>query len=420
MNKKTIIYGSIAIILALIYRFLPAYFYYQGKANYDNENYSKSYEYLNKAYSVYKNNSDFRNYYVKAMLKNKPDKNIQKKLFEISTDSNNDNAHENAANQIRRWKFNVLRNIGNNYIEQVPLDKKIIRWSKLPITISIENKSSTQVPDYYKNEILRAFSQWQNSTRFLKFKQVNSSDANISIEIKDLPDNVCEGNVCHFVLGYTTPQYSGKFLKKMNIILYNKNPRGEYFSDKSLYNTVLHEIGHALGIMGHSYNENDLMYMTAEQDNTYAEDRSSFQYLSQQDVNTITLLYKLIPDITNSEKINYDGLVYAPIVLGTDEDISKRKLKEAQNYIKNAPDLAGGYIDLGIAYSELGRYNEAIDAMQKAYSLSKTDNERYMSLFNLSAIYLSMENKTKAKEYALKAQQISNTEEVQNLILNIR
>lgn len=205
----------------------------------------------------------------------------------------------------------------------------------------------------------------------------------------------------------------------MTIVLYAKDPHGNFFSDKELYNTALHEIGHALGIMGHSYSSEDLMYMSSDNSSFYTPYRSSFQYLSSQDINTIKLLYKLIPTITNSEKINTKGLVYAPIILGTSKDISSRKLKEAQNYVKQAPDMSGGYVDMGIAYAELNKTNDAIKAMQKAYELSKTDNERYTSLYNLSAIYMNAGELEKALTYANEAKKIMNTDEIKDLITNI-
>ena len=419
MNKRTIILGIIAIICALIYRFLPNYFYAQGKASYDKKNYEKAYEYFNQAHSIFKNNQDYRYYYVQTMIKLKPTKEIQRKIFEISTDKKNDSAHASAKNQVRKWKYNVMQNIGSNYIEQVPTDKKIMRWSKFPITVAIVNNSGTNIPEYYKSEISRALSQWQSSTGFIKFAQVDGSDdANILIEIKKLPDNVCQGDVCRFVLGYTTPEYKGKLLKKMSIVLYDKNPRGKFYTEKEIFNTVLHEMGHALGIMGHSYNRDDVMDMSAEQDDIFEESSNYYQYLTDNDINTVRLLYKLFPDITNSE--NSSGIIYAPIILGTEEDISNRKIKEAKNYIKNAPDLAGGYIDLGIAYSEINKTDEAINAFEKALKLSKTDNEKYMAYYNMSVIYLNAGNPEKSKESALKAQQISDTPEVREIISHIK
>ncbi|MBO6087880.1 matrixin family metalloprotease [bacterium] len=421
MNKKLIFCSILVIICALVYRFLPNYFYVQGKLNFNRKNYEKAYNYFTKAHSIYKNDKDYRYYYVQTMLKMKPTKEIQQELFKISTDSKDDSAHASAKRQVNRWKYGVLQNIGNNYIEQVPIDKKIMRWSSFPIKYTIINSTGEVLPDYYRREILRALGQWQSSTGFLKFAETtDKSNADIIYEINKLPDNVCEGNACRFVLGFTTSDYKGKILNNMKVILYDKDPFGRYFPDKDLFNTVLHETGHALGIMGHSYNEDDIMYMSAEQENIYTAHRSYFQYLSSNDINTITLLYKLIPDITDTDEIDTEGLVYAPIILGTEEEISNRKVKEAKNYIKNAPELAGGYIDLGIAYSELKRTDEALEAMHKAYSLSKTDNEKYASLYNLALIYMNTGDTRKAKEYALKAKQISDTEEIRKLILSIK
>ena len=207
----------------------------------------------------------------------------------------------------------------------------------------------------------------------------------------------------------------------MTISLYDKDPYGNYFSDKELYNTILHEIGHALGIMGHSYSSEDLMYMTTENSSFYSPYRSSFQYLSSKDINTIKLLYKLIPDITNTplKQMDTKGLIYAPIVLGTSEDISSRKLEEAKNYIKNAPDIAGGYIDLGIAYAELNKTNEALKAMNKALELAKSDNEKYMANYNLAALNMNNGKLDKALIYAKEAQNIYDSNEIKDLITNI-
>ena len=74
---------------------------------------------------------------------------------------------------------------------------------------------------------------------------------------------------------------------------------------------------------------------------------------------------------------------------------------------------------MGIAYSELGKRNDAINAMNKAYALSKTDNERYIVLYNTSVIYLNSGDSAKAKDYALKAQQISDTPEIREIISHI-
>ena len=209
----------------------------------------------------------------------------------------------------------------------------------------------------------------------------------------------------------------------MKIVLYTTDPNGNFFSDKEMYNTILHEIGHALGIMGHSYSTEDLMYMSTDSatNSYYAPYRSSFQYLSAQDISTIKLLYKMLPTITNvpQKDIKTNGLIYSPIILGTSNQISLRKLKEAQNYIKNAPDIAGGYIDLGIAYAELKKYSEAVKALNKAEELAKSDGDKYIIYYNLAVINMNHNKLDLASKYATDAQNITNNDDTKELLSNI-
>lgn len=420
-RKITIIICLSAILFAIIFKSLPMYYYKQGTSSLKNKNYIKAYQNLKKAYNFDHHNKDYRYYYVQALKNLSPTLVVQKEMFAISAGKERDSAQHAAESCILEWRNSIMRNIGDNYIEQAPMDKGILRWdeNKFPLNVKITNESGISVPPYYQTEIQRAFSQWQASSGFIKFTQ-NDNTPDIIVKILPLPSDLCNGQTCRYVVGFTTPEYKGNLLKNMTIVLYAKDPLGNFFSDKELYNTILHEIGHALGIMGHSYSSEDLMFMSAT-NSFYAPYRSSFQYLSAKDINTIKLLYKLTPSVTNTPKdqLNTKGLIYAPIILGTSTEISSRKLKEAQNYIKNAPDLAGGYIDLAIAYAELNKNSEAIKAMKKAHELAKSQDEKYMTSFNLAALYFNSGNLDKSLEFANEAKQISNTEEVKDLIMNI-
>ena len=420
----TVIVCSAAILFALIVKVMPYYFYIQGKNVFQKANYVKAHSYLKRAYNFNKNDKDYRYYYVQSLLHLSPSIEVQKEVFNMSLSDNKDSAQMAANDKVLEWRNNVLQNIGNNYIEQTPLDNGILRWDEktFPLKIFILDQSETSIPEYYKTEISKAFSQWQSSTGFIKFSQVNKiNEANIIIKIQPLPSDVCDNKQCKYVVGFTTPNYKNNLLKNMTIVLYAKDPYGNFYSDKELYNTILHEIGHALGIMGHSYSSEDLMYMSSENSKSiYAKYRSSFQYLSSKDINTIKLLYKIMPTITNTENINTKGLVYAPIILGTSTEISKRKLTEAENYIKKAPDLASGYIDLGIAYAELEKNNDAIKAFKKALSLSKNNSEKYLSLYNLATLYLQIKKYEKAEEYANSAYNLSPNEETKELLAKVK
>lgn len=419
----TVIICTAAILFGVIVKAMPSYYYWQGTGAFKKKNYKSAYTNLEKAYKHNRNNTDYRYYYVQSMLKIPPTVKVQKDLFEISTSEKEDSAKQIAKDKITEWKNNVLQNIGNNYIEQAPYNNAILRWDakSFPLKVFVTDQSETTLPPYYKDEINRAFIQWENSTNFIKFKLVDKqNNANIIVKILPLPGNVCDSKNCKYAVGYTTPNIKHNILKNMTIVLYSKDPYENFFSDKELYNTILHEIGHALGIMGHSYSSEDLMYMASNGENIYTKYRSSFQYLSSKDINTVKLLYKLVPTISDTENIDMKGLIYPPIILGTNKDISNKKLEEAKDYIKKAPDLASGYIDMSIAYAELGKSKDAVKALEKALELSKNNSEKYLCLYNLAALHIEIKKYDKAKEYAIQAQQIFDNEDVKDLLSKIK
>lgn len=418
-RKFTVVICTIAVLFAIVIKCAPIYYFNTGKADLKKHNYVAAYKNIKKAYNFDSQNKDYRYYYVQILTKLSPTFTVQKEMFELASSTHKDSAQDIAENKVSEWRMKILNSIGDNYIEQASTDKGIVRWDteKFPLNITIQDNSGIAIPPYYKEEIKNAFRQWQNSVKFITFQNVDRN-ADIIVSIQPLPDDICSENNCRYVVGYTVPDIKGKTLHKMTIVLYAKDPYGNFFSDKELYNTILHEIGHALGIMGHSYSSEDLMYMASEK-TFYSPYRSSFQYLSSKDINTLKLLYKLVPDVTNTNNINTKGLIYTPIILGTAKDISLRKLKEAQNYVKQAPELPGGYIDLATAYSELGKNKDAVQALNKALDISKTNNDKYICLYNLAVVNMNIKKFDKALEYANMAKDISDTEEIKDLISNI-
>ena len=414
----------VLITLVIFYYLLPFLTFSLGEKAYMKQNYVKAFGLLNFSYHLHKNNENYRYYYAQTLTRLKPILKVQKDLFEISESDLNDGAKRIASKKVDDWKLNIEYNVGSNYIYNAPSEKGIIRWdtSKFPLKISVSGLDG--IPSYYKTEILAAFKNWSDSVDFLKFVYVdNPKDANILVQIAPLPKDVCNGNECQYIVGYTVPTIKNGILKKMTITLYDKTATGEFFSDKEIFNTTLHELGHALGIMGHSFYEGDLMFVTSTSNRNldFSRIRSAFQFLTTRDINTMKLLYKLIPNVTNSEleSFNTEGLIYAPIVIGTSKELNERKVQEAITYIAQAPDLSGGYIDLAIAYSELGENEKAVEQFKKAIKLAKSDAELYLAYYNLAVQYQSTHKKAKALKYAKLAQAISNTDEVIELISKI-
>lgn len=419
------------VLIAIVFtlnNLVPKIYLNSGREAYLAKDYKKAYQDLRIAIKLNHTDSEARYYYVQTLTKFMPTLEIQKEIYWISQGNFADSADLVAHKQLDKWKSQILYNIGTNYIEKVPFSDKILRWdaTKFPLTVSIENDSSNQVPEYYKSAIENAFLQWQSTTgNFIKFKFVtDSKDAQISVKIVPMQKNKnCkdEGE-CQYVAAYTEPGLKGNLLAKMVITVYDTNSYNEFFSQKQIYNTVLHEIGHSLGIMGHSDSQDDLMYMQSNSSQGNADQfRSDFQMISAADINTLNLLYKLIPDITNTPMGEYDSKnqIFAPIVMGSSEQINSKKLTEAQNYINSAPNIPNGYIDLASAYSEQKDYDKAVSALNRALELSSSDNDKFVVYFNLAIIYMNTQDWDNSLKYAQMAKEIKDSSDVENLIESI-
>lgn len=423
---RLVIFIIAAIIAVVILFFLPDFFFNRGLNFYKTGSYISAHKNFARAKCLAPSNKEYRYYYVQNLAKLKPSAKIQEEMFKFIEDGKGDSASISAGINAAVWKNNINQLYGNNYIEQVPINGDIIRWNPktFPLKVFFDIQDTAAVPEYYNTEVMRAFGQWQSSSGFLSFKFIDTPNkADIVVKFAPLPKNTCTEDGCKYVVAFTIPTINKHILKKMTITLYDRDANGNYISDKELYNTALHEIGHALGIMGHSYSTDDLMFMTDEsvKNSILTRYRSDFQYISAQDINTLRLLYNIIPTITNTPvgDINTENLIYPPIIFGSSKNMTLQKLKEAENYVSKAPNIPDGYIDMAIAYDELGEFDKALEVLQKAFNKAQTGNDKYIILYNYAVIYLNNDKPETALGYAQQAKHISNTSEIADLISNI-
>lgn len=428
MNKRILAASLIlisAVFLFLIQKFIPDIAFNIGKDAYIQKDYPKAFQMFKFATTLNGYNKDYRYYFVETMLQLKPTIQIQKELFKLSQTNMADSADLIADQQIAKWKNIILSNAGDNYIEKVPFNDKILRWDPktFPLKVNIKNNSST-APAYYIQVIKGAFIKWQETTNnFIKFEFINDQqNANILVSINSSDTmKKCQGENCKYTVATTVPSISGARLKSMKIMFFDSNNLGKPFTQKEIYNSAVHEIGHALGIMGHSDNKYDVMYMQNNQNGEYDKVITDLQLISQRDLNTINLLYKLIPDITNTDLSKYDTShqFFAPIVMGSEEEINTSKMQEAQNYIANAPDLPNGYIDLAAAYAEAKQYSKAVTSLNKALNLCSNDDERFVVYYNFAVTYMQIKDWDNALKYATLAKAIQPSADIDGLIAMI-
>lgn len=147
------------------------------------------------------------------------------------------------------------------------------KWYKMPIKIWVQ-------PCQYTTTANKAVYEWQYKTSSLiRFTPVQERDAQIKIYFVDK----ITGPVSSDNIGLTNLHYVGDRNTSAKIQILKRTPSNQLCSNAQVYSVILHEIGHALGMMGHSKSNNDIMYTNNDTNDVH---------LSQRDVNTIKAIYK--------------------------------------------------------------------------------------------------------------------------------
>lgn len=162
-------------------------------------------------------------------------------------------------------------------------------WSldQMPLRVYIEDGTGT--PGYrsdYANYIRRAFNEWRtNSNSTITWREVNSPEL-ANIICSWTAEARAKGNGVEAGETQTTIQRSaflatGRIVRAHVLVL--TYIFGHSLPDADVYKTCLHEIGHALGLQGHSSTTSDIMYPILNGNQT--------PYLRERDQNTIMALY---------------------------------------------------------------------------------------------------------------------------------
>ncbi len=185
----------------------------------------------------------------------------------------------------------------HTYVAESLKNGRIMRWTFMPLNVYIApmNFYSKQGQDMkYRHMVIRALEEWQKATRGkISFKVVNTLlESNVNIDWKRVERKAL--GYCYFSFDGANRLYGAE----VAIGLTEGLVHADYMDESEVYHTILHEIGHAIGL-GHSHNKADIMYTPHQR---------GINSISQGDVLTVNWLYSLPQGATTAEVASRYGI----------------------------------------------------------------------------------------------------------------
>jgi predicted Zn-dependent protease len=205
-------------------------------------------------------------------------------------------------NEIKRTSNSVVSNGPNDYLGDAT-QNGMTRWSPdlMPLKIYIKNGSA--VPNFrpeFVDILKQAFDDWSKGSNgkvtFVYTDDENS--ANIVCSWTNNPKEMmssAEGGHAMVI-----PDANG--ILKSIVVLLTLNPSGAAVTEKFARRVDLHEIGHALGLLGHSKNPDDIMFSSLPPADLDCA-------LNERDKNTIIALYSCDPSKVASRPLDVSRLM---------------------------------------------------------------------------------------------------------------
>ncbi len=395
-----------------------AYDYYgAGKKAYQGNKFKNASYFFWKALKKHPDNAKYRYYYAQTLFnlhKFDEAQDEYEKVIETAPQSNEARLASIGISEIQRYKLLKrgivdssdkkdtdktpdtklqIKSVGDNYIENAIKGGEVTRWlsAKMPIKLYIERASKLAgYKDYYFAAVNKAINDWTNSVpgNLISYKLVNNpEEADIKVYFVN---EIMKKTGKDFIAGLATPYIKGKVLQYYRVELATMQPLdNRAFTENQMYTTALHELGHSLGIRGHSSNKKDIMYSGVEFGSNKSEGG-----LTQRDINTLTLLYSLDPDIANFDKkdipaANSANSAKNEKVLGTKKERLNKELQDAMDYVKKYPKNVLSWNQLGHAYFDLEQYKNAVTSLKKAVEI---DSSSIDAIETLAFTYKAMEN----------------------------
>ena len=225
------------------------------------------------------------------------------------------------------------------YLNESVRNGYLLKWHRMPINVHIAPMQfySKQGQDLeYRKMVVRALEEWEKASRNLvQFRLVDN--------LLESQMNVVWKRVDRSALGhceYNYDNYKRLYGAEVSIGLTDGLIHQQYNSEDEVYHTILHEIGHGLGL-GHSYYDTDIMY---------TPHKYGVVSLSGNDIKSIQWLYKLpagknVTEIGRQHSVITESdidLVISKIESPSQEsqEIEQTSTQEARNLLHETNNIA--------------------------------------------------------------------------------
>ncbi len=275
MDMKKVVYTILAVIF--LTQSVSAYNANICKSLYNDQKFNQSSRCYYNLVQANGNDVQSRFYYAASLFYDRQYNlayNQYKYIADKYPNSNVGRYSRTEAEKVRQKMIYVQKAKANdtgNYLTNLD---KATKWYKMPVKVWIQ-------PSAYRNYSINAFYEWQRKTQnTVSFQFVtNEKQGQIKVYFVD----TVNGAVSEDNIGLTNLKYIGDMNTQATIQILQRTDSNKMRSYAQIYPVVLHEIGHALGMHGHSTSNNDILYP-----NNYTND----VHLSNRDINTIKAIYK--------------------------------------------------------------------------------------------------------------------------------
>jgi predicted Zn-dependent protease len=276
--------------------------HYQAAIKYDGDKDCQPYWNIALCY-INMNNFDEATRWCKKLLNRNPPADLRRQAERFMNDLSRERSEQQASGSQGDEE-------GGDYLRHLEATKEANRWprEKLPIKVFIEDDRN--VPGFraqYAAIFLNCLEIWTKATQhklcFQMVNDVNQADINVvfTANVQDIARFPGQAPAEHGLatvraLTNATAVY-GKIEHAKIQLLVHKPSSDKELTDDEMKEVCLHELGHALGLTGHSPADADVMH--------FMMSFRQLPALSKRDKQTIARLYQDYPSLNQNASANY-------------------------------------------------------------------------------------------------------------------